>query len=168
MKNLRLCLLELEPHHPVGQTAGRHLCCRSACGVELERRQASPMIPLESSALSMTLIALASALWVTAYTSLDPASGSPPPSCRRPHASADRAHSTRSTGRGPLQSGSAGGQCRRALSQYRFSPVANRYESVPLPDGSHADRRGGPSPGWPSARLGRVCRVTVGGRVDRR
>jgi hypothetical protein len=32
--------VELEPHHPVGQTAGRHLCCRSDCGVELEQATA--------------------------------------------------------------------------------------------------------------------------------
>jgi hypothetical protein len=39
-ENLRLCLLQLEPHHPVGQTAGRHLCYRSGCGVELKQAMA--------------------------------------------------------------------------------------------------------------------------------
>jgi hypothetical protein len=40
-ENLRLCLLELEPHHPVGQIAGRHLCCRTGCGMQLEQATAS-------------------------------------------------------------------------------------------------------------------------------
>jgi hypothetical protein len=32
--------VELEPHHPVGQIAGRHLCCGSGCGMELEQATA--------------------------------------------------------------------------------------------------------------------------------
>ncbi len=56
---------ELE-QHPLHQLARREAAAAAALGWRSRSlRQASPMMPLESSARAMTLIALASALWVT-------------------------------------------------------------------------------------------------------
>jgi hypothetical protein len=126
---MRPCLLELEPHHPVGQTAGRHLCCRSGCEVELERRHASPMIPLESSALSMTLIALASALWVTAYTSAGSGVG--------------------------IAASKLSGAANSHYSSFRFSVGINT--SIPVPLGAGSSRSAGNRQRQPPGRSARSC-----------